>query len=296
MRNTENTTPTRRFALTAISKAVLLAAGLSLAAMAQDSPAWHEAWPAHRIAGNLYYVGTRGLASYLVTTPDGHILINSSLEDSVPIIRANVAKLGFKFNDVKILLISHAHWDHDAGSAAVKELTAAKYMVMEQDVAVVESGGKADFHYGNVPSSLYKPAKVDRVLRDGDKVSLGGAELTAHLTAGHTKGCTTWTMKVRDGGKTYEVVILGSLSVNQGFRLVGNTAYPSIADDYERSFAVLKGLHCDIFLGAHGDYYGMEKKVAMPGGPARFVDPEGYKRYIEGREAAFRRELERQKK
>src|SRR5262249_41469883 len=144
-------------------------------------------------AGNLYYVGTQGLASYLVTTPAGHILINSDLEANVPQIRDSVVTLGFKIEDVKILLVSHAHFDHVAGSAALKKLTGARYMVMDADVSVVESGGKTDFQYGD--GTHYPPTKVDRVLHDGDEVKLGDATLVAHLTPGHTRGCTTWTLK-----------------------------------------------------------------------------------------------------
>src|SRR5262249_45270530 len=146
--------------------------------------------------------------------PEGHILINSDLESTVPMTEASIAKLGFKFGDVKILLVSHAHWDHNAGSALIKERTGAKYMVMEPDVAVTEDGGKSDFQYGKSPDSQYRPTKVDRVLHDGDEVKLGGAVLTAHLTPGHTKGCTTWTMKVKEGDKSYDVVIVGSPNVN----------------------------------------------------------------------------------
>jgi metallo-beta-lactamase class B len=265
---------------------------------AQNASSWTEPFPAHRIAGNLYYVGSRGLASYLITTPEGHILINSSLEGSVPLIEASITKLGFQLSDVKILLVSHAHWDHNAGSAALKERTGAKYMVMEPDVPVTEDGGKSDFFYGDSPESLYPPTKVDRVLYDGDQVKLGGAVLTAHLTAGHTKGCTTWTMKVSEGGKTYDAVIVGSPNVNAGFRLVNNAKYPRIAEDYSRTFEVLKSLHCDIFLGAHGDYYGLERKFRRYAseGPAVFIDPEGYRAYVAERENAFRQEWDRQKK
>src|SRR6185312_6915479 len=144
-------------------------------------------------------------ASYLIVTPQGNILINSSLESSPPLIRQSIEKLGFKFSDTKILLISHAHWDHDAGSAQILKQTGAKYMVMAEDVPVVESGGRKDFHYGKSPEDLYPPAKVDRVLHDGDEVRLGGTVLTAHLTPGHTRGCTTWTMKIVDGGKSYNI-------------------------------------------------------------------------------------------
>jgi metallo-beta-lactamase class B len=264
---------------------------------AQNAPSWSEPFAPHRIAGNLYYVGTRGLASYLVTTPEGHILINSSLESSVPMIEQSITKLGFKFSDVKILLVSHAHWDHNAGSALVKERTGAQYMVMEPDVAVTEDGGKSDFFYGQSPGSHYRPTKVDRALRDGDQVKLGGAVLTARLTPGHTRGCTTWTMTVTEDGKTYSVVIVGSPNVNAGFKLVNNPVYPGIADDYQKTFRVLKSLPCDIFLGAHGDYYGMEAKVARlaQDGPKVFIDPEGYRAYVDQRERAFLREWDRQK-
>src|SRR5215470_5772187 len=179
-----------------------VARGLSAGgAYAQASPDWTEPFPPFKIGGNLYYVGSRGLANYLVTTPQGHILINSDLEKNVSLIRTSVEKLGFKFTDIKILLISHAHWDHNAASDTIKKLTGAKYMVMDGDVSVVESGGKTDFQYADDPTSLYPPTKVDRILHDGDEVKLGGAVLTAHLTPGHTKGCTTWTMQVKENSK-----------------------------------------------------------------------------------------------
>jgi metallo-beta-lactamase class B len=261
-----------------------------------QSPEWTEPFPAHKIADNLYYVGSKGLASYLITTPEGNIIVNSSLESSVPMIRASVEKLGFKFSDTKILLISHAHWDHDAGSAALKKTTGAQYMVMDADVPVVESGGKEDFQYWNQRSTQYPPAKVDRVLHDGDQVKLGGVTLTAHKTPGHTKGCTTWTFQTTDRGKTYNVVIIGSPNVNAGYRLVNNTRYPGIAKDYETTFRVLKSLPCDIFLGAHGDYYGLLAKYPKlkAGGANPFIDPAGYKAYVANREQAFRAELKKQ--
>ena len=275
----------------------LLIAALPFVAAAQDERSWSEPFPPHRIAGNLYYVGTRGLASYLITTPQGHVLINSGLQSSVPMIEASVKQLGFRFTDIKILLISHAHWDHNAGSALVKEKSGARYMVMEPDVAVTEDGGKSDFFYANSPGSHYPPAKVDHVLHDGEQVKLGTAVLTAHLTPGHTKGCTTWTMKVNEGGKSYNVVIVGSVNVNSGFQLVNNASYPRIADDYARTFAVLESLPCDIFLGAHGDYYGLETKYARLAreGARAFVDPDGYRAYVAEREGLFLKEFERQK-
>jgi metallo-beta-lactamase class B len=275
--------------------AAFIITGSSLGA--QVNPDWIEPFPPFRIAGNLHYVGSKDLAIYLVTTPHGHILINAGLEGSVPLIRASVEKLGFKFSDIRILLISHAHWDHDGGSAAIKRLTGATYMVMDADVPVVESGGKTDFQYGNQPASLYPATKVDRVLHEGDEVKLGGATLVAHLTPGHTKGCTTWTMKVDEAGKTYDVVIIGSPNVNDGYKLVGNSSYPEIASDYERTFRVLKSLPIDIFLGAHGSYFDLQTKYARMKevGVTSFIDPAGYKRYVTDREEAFQSELAKQR-
>lgn len=253
-------------------------------------------FPPHHVVGNVYFVGSKALGIYLVTSPQGHILINSGLEESVPLIQQSIDKLSFRLADIKILLISHAHFDHDAGAARIKQLTGAKYMVMDADITVVESGGAKDFFYGRDPRMLYPAAKVDRVLHDGDVVSLGGSRVTAHLTPGHTKGCTTWTMKVEESGKHYDVVIVGSPNVNDGYRLVNNPTYPEIASDYQKMFGVLRSLPCDIFLGAHGNYYDMETKYAhlKDGGLNPFIDPDGYKRYINEREQTFRAELARQ--
>jgi len=268
---------------------------------ADRSPAQNEyttPFPAFRITENLYYVGSKESASYLISTPQGHILLNSNLEANVPLIRAGVESLGFKFGDVRILLISHAHWDHDQASDTIKKLTGAKYMVMEGDVSAVESGGKTDFQYANDPTSLYTPTKVDRILHDGDEVKLGGVVLTAHLTPGHTKGCTTWTMGVKENSKMRDVVIVGSPNVNPGYKLVDNAQYPGIATDFAKTFQVLKSLPCDYFLGAHGSYFNMETKYARfkAGDASAFIDPQGYKDYVNEREQAFRRELAKQQK
>ncbi len=256
---------------------------------------WDEPFPPHRIADNLYYVGSKGLATYLITTSKGHILINSSFERTVPIIRGNVEKLGFKFTDVKILLASHAHSDHVAGHGLIKELTGARVEVMEGDDKVIASGGKGQYLY----SEGWKPCVVDRVLKDGDTVALGEATLTARRTPGHTRGCTTWTMKAKDGDKTLNVVVIGSPNVNPGYQLITNRDYPEIAEDYAKTFRLLKSFPCDIFLGAHGNYYGMEAKHArLLKDPKTnpFVDPEGYKAYVENRYQAFQQTSQKQKK
>jgi metallo-beta-lactamase class B len=275
-----------------------LAAALFVVATldAQSPPEWTAGFPPFRIAGNLYYVGSEDLAAYLIVTPKGDILINSNLEESPPLIEKSVEALGFHLRDIKILLISHAHFDHCAGSALVKKLTGAKYYVMNGDVPVVESGGRSDFRYSSDTSFWFPSTHVDHVLHDGDKVELGGSVLTARLTAGHTKGTTTWTMDEIEGGKTLHVVIVGSPNVNPGYKLVDNSAYPEIASDYKHGFDVLEGLPCDVFLGAHGSYFGLKVKYArwQRGDHDAFIDPTGYKSYIAEREQAFEAELKAQ--
>jgi metallo-beta-lactamase class B len=275
----------RRFLLPAfILSAVFGAAGLQ----GQGGVDWNAPFPPHKVIGNLYYVGTEQLASFLVATPEGHILVNSSFETTVPVIRTAVETLGFRFADIRIVVGNHAHGDHMEGDALVKELTGAQVMAMEQDVPGLRSmrpGGK--------------PHPIDRVLRDGDEVKLGGSTLVARLTAGHTPGCTTWTLQVQDGGRTYNVAILGSIGVNPGYVLVGNTDYPQIADDYVRSFKTLRALPVDVFLGAHGSFYGLaEKHARLTKGAAQnpFIDPEGYRAHLDRQEKNFLARLEEQKK
>jgi metallo-beta-lactamase class B len=272
----------------------LLGALLLCSALSADfTPSWNKPIPPFRIAANLYYVGTNYLASYLVTTPAGDILINPDYAESVPIIAHNVESLGFHFSNIKIILISHAHDDHAAGCARAKKRSGARLMVMDADVPVIEHGGAGDFHY----NQRWQATKVDRVLHNYSLVHLGGTTLTAHLTPGHTKGCTTWTMDVKDSGKTLHVVIVGSPNVNPGYKLVGNTRYPQIASDYERCFRALRSLPCDVFLGAHGAYFDMDKKLAKlkPGVRNPFIDPAGYRAYVNEREQAFRKELAAQR-
>jgi metallo-beta-lactamase class B len=207
-----------------------------------------------------------------------------------------VEKLGFHWADIKILLISHAHSDHAAGSAAILKQTGAKYEVMDADVPLVESGGRKDFALGRDSQYWFPPAHIDRVLHDGETVSLGGSILTARKTAGHTPGTTTWTMNVNEAGKTLHVVIVGSPNVLDSYRLVRNKAYPQIADDFRHQFEVLKALPCDIFLGAHGSYFGLKEKYARlkSGDRNAFVDPAGYRRFVDEKERAFQMELLKQ--
>jgi len=240
----------------------------------------------HKVIDNIWYVGTESLASFLVTTPAGHILINSSYEGNVPTILASVEKLGFKASDIKIILGSHAHGDHMEGDAAAKQATGAQVMAMAEDVPALERmrpGGK--------------PHPIDRVLHDGDTVTLGGATLIAHLTPGHTKGCTTWTMKATENGRTYDVVIIGSVGVNPGFVLVGNKDNPQIADEYIRAFKVLRALPCDVPLASHPAMYNMADKLKRVGqGPNPFIDPAGYKAELDLVERVFNETLDAQRK
>lgn len=275
---------------------LLLLLAATSGAAATPPAGWTAPLAPFHVAGNLYYVGSKELASWLVTTPEGHVLINSNLEESVPQIRKSIEELGFKLTDVKVLLVSQAHFDHVAGSAAVIALSGARYMVMDADVPVVESGGEADFAYS---AHRFPAAKVDRVLHDGDVVRLGGTALVAHLTPGHTRGCTTWTLDVDDGGRKLRAVIVGGPYVNgdPGYELVGNRVYPSIADDFARGFRTLRGLGCDLFLGAHGAYFGMEEKLARARAGARdvFLDPAGYRKLVDECERDFQAKLAAQK-
>jgi len=266
----------------------LLATTLVLSAFSANAD---EPFPAHRIVGNTYYVGSKELASYLITTSAGHVLINSSFEETVPLIRGAVESLGFRMRDVKILLASHAHSDHVAGHALLQELTGAQVFVMEGDDRVIADGGAGQYLYVD---SRWKPCRVDRVLKDGDEVKLGDAVLTARHTPGHTRGCTTWAWRESEGDKPLDVVVIGSPNVNPGYQLVENRDYPEIADDFARTFAVLNGLPCDVFLGAHGNYYGLlakyERREKAPD-VNPFIDPAGYKSYVALKAAAFRKTL-----
>jgi metallo-beta-lactamase class B len=234
-------------------------------------------FPPHKIVGNLYYVGSQSLASFLVATPEGHILINTNWEDAVPNLRKSVEDLGFDFEDIEIVLGSHAHGDHMQGDALVKELTGASVMAMAEDVPLLERMRPGD-----------KPHPVDRVLHDGDEVSLGGSTLVARRTPGHTPGCTTWTLTVEEDGRAYDVVIIGSMGSNPGFQFVDNPTNPTIAEQYKQGFAVLRSLSPDIPLASHPAMYGMEAKFERIGqGPNPFVDPDGYWAEIDEVEQLF---------
>ena len=262
--------------------------GVALVAQTEaDRTQDRVAFPAHKIVGNLSYVGTVTLNSYLFTTPQGHILINTNYEDTVPLLKASVEKLGFKMTDIKIILGSHAHPDHMQADAMVKELSGGgQVMAMEQDVPALKSM--------KAPSG--KPHPIDRVLKDGEQVTLGGTTLTAHLTPGHTRGCTTWTTRIADGGRTYNVLIAcGGLQENA--RLVNNTSYPEIAEDFARSIKTFRSLPADVFLGAHSWFFDLAGKHKRLGsGTNPYIDPAGYKAWVDNMEKTYNATLSEQKK
>ena len=262
-------------------RATILTVLLLSATASADGP-----FPPHRIIDDVYYVGSQNIACYLVTSNNGHILINSGFEDTVPLIKASVESLGFKMKDVRFILASHAHADHVAGHALLKEVTGADVCVMQGDADVVRTGGDGQYLY---TTSRWAPCQVDRILYDSETVKVGDKELTARLTAGHTPGCTTWTWKGNEGDSKRRVVVVGSPNVNPGYQLVNNSTYSAIAADYARGFDLLESLKCDVFLGAHGAYYGLPEKYEQlkRGDENPFVDPDGYKAYIAERRRTF---------
>jgi metallo-beta-lactamase class B len=249
---------------------------------------WNAPFPPHQVIGNLYFVGTEALGTFLITTPEGHILINSDFESTVPAIRASVEALGFEFTDIEIVLGSHAHGDHMEADALVKQLTGAQVMAMAEDVPALRAmrpGGKEH--------------PIDRTLHDGDEVVLGGVALTAHRTPGHTEGCTSWGFEVEEGGETYNALIVCSFGVNDNYVLVDNPRYPSIAQDYSTTFAKARALPVDVFLGSHGFFYGLAEKYERlrhrdAADPNPFIDPQGYLEHIDVQEQRFRAMLEAQ--
>jgi metallo-beta-lactamase class B len=271
---------------------------------ANTDPTWTTTAPPFQIADNLYYVGSQDLASYLVVTPAGNILINANVASSPPQIRASVEKLGFRWDDTKILLNSQAHFDHMGGAARIIRETHAKNMVMDGDVSVAETGGRTDFLSPSPSILTYAPVHVDRLLHDGDTVTLGGVTLTAHKTAGHTRGCTTWTMRSHLPGEPVttvrNIVIVGGLSFWSEYHFVATpghpVSYPGIVQDFQHALAVSRALPCDVFLGAHGQYFDMLEKLKRypKDGPRVFIDPAGYKEFVAAAQNTFDEALAKQ--
>jgi metallo-beta-lactamase class B len=266
-------------------------------ALAQDNPEWTRPFPPFRIIGNLYWVGSYDLATYLVTTSQGNILINTGIGDTAKQIKASVEKLGFKLSDTKILTATHGHWDHVAGLAELKRMTGARLIVSEPDQDLFESGGKADFRFGDTPSARFEAVKVDGTFKDNDTIALGETVLTAHHHPGHTKGATSFTLNVPDGGKTYRVVIANMGSINPGVTVSGMPKYPNIGDDYARTFRAQKDMQIDVWLASHASQFKLHEKYKPgdPFNPDRFVDPQGFKAAVEALEKTYREQLEKER-
>ena len=253
---------------------------------------WNRPFSPYRVIDDIYYVGTNEIAQFLITTPAGHILLDTGFEASVPQLRENIESLGFRYRDIKLILTSHAHIDHVQAHALVRRQTGAEVVVSTADAAFVENGGKGETVYDGVFEWARCP--VDRRVGDGERVTLGGVTLTAHLTPGHTRGATTWTMQVQDQGRSLAVVFFPSANINAGVQLRGNRRYPQIADDFARSFQLWKSLPCDVFLADHGEFYGMKAKYRkLHGGASQnpFIDPDGYRRFVAEAELRFREQL-----
>jgi metallo-beta-lactamase class B len=276
----------RRLACTLLTLALALA--MTLPALAQKDPesrSWNQPVTPFRIAGNLYYVGASDVTSYLITTPNGHIVLDGGFEETAPMIRDNIRTLGFRLEDVRILLSSHAHSDHAGGLAALKKESGAIFISSRGDVAQHARGGLDDPHFFDRFS--YPPIEADRLVDDESRVTLGGTTLVARITPGHTRGCTTWTMQLREAKKTYDVAFLCSPTV-PGYQLVGNPRHPDAVADYRRHFAILESLSPDIFLAAHGNFFELQDKIKKRGGKTNpFVDPSGYREFVARMKKAF---------
>jgi metallo-beta-lactamase class B len=267
-----------------------ICAAVALYAQYQPNPAWNVPATPHRVIGNVYYVGSTELTSLAIATPQGVILIDTGLEETVPIIRSGLQKLGLKYSDIRILLNSQAHYDHAAGLARVKRDTGARVEAMGPDAALLEAGGRGDFRFGD--ELTFPPVKVDRVLKDGDIVELGGVTVTARHTPGHTKGATTFVTTAEDGGRKFNVVFATSLSVNAGTSLLDNRNYPTIVSDWEKTYQLLKSLTPDVWVSSHAGFFDMKGKSARLGtSPNPYIDPAGYQQYVESGERQFRKLL-----
>ena len=247
-----------------------------------------------RIVGNIYYVGSTDLTAYLIVTPKGNILLDSGMKEMVPQVKGNIEKLGFKLSDIKIILNSHAHFDHAGGIAEIRRLTGARFLASKQDAPELERGGISDPNFGD--KYPFESTKPDATFENGNNVTLGGTTLTANITAGHTKGCTTWTTTVREDGKDLRVIFVCSVS-SPGYKLVDNKEYPEIAADYDHSFAWFKKEKVDVFLGSHAGFFDLDGKMKLLKTGSKtnpFIDPEGYKKFIAENEKGFREKLKAQ--
>ena len=270
---------------------------LASPSQAQNDPDWTRPFPPFRIVGNVYWVGSYDLATYLIATPQGHILINTGVGDTAKQIKASVEQLGFNFAETKILTATHGHWDHVAGMAELKRMTGARVVVSEPDKELFESGGRLDFRFGDTPGARFDPVKVDGTFKDNDTISLGGTVLTAHHHPGHTKGATSFTLNVQESGKTYRVVIANMGSINPGVTVSGMAKYPGIAADYARTFKAQKDMQIDVWLASHASQFKLHEKY-KPGdsyNPDRFIDPAGFKAAVAQLEKTYLEQLARER-
>jgi metallo-beta-lactamase class B len=277
--------------------AVILVVAVQCTSWAQENAEWTRPFPPFRIIGNIYWVGSYDLSTYLITTPQGNILINTGVGDTAEQIRKSVEQLGFKLSDTKILTATHGHYDHVAGMAALKRMTGARLVVSEPDRPLLETGGKADFRFGSTPGAQFEPVKVDSTFKDGDSITLGETRLVAHLHAGHTKGATSFTTDVQEGGKTYRVIIANMGSINPGVKMSGMPGYPNIAQDYANTFLAQKDMKIDIWLASHASQFRLHDKY-KPGDqydPQRFVDPQGYLEAVQKLEKAYLDQVEKER-
>lgn len=257
---------------------------------------WSRPFPGHRVIGNLYAVGTYDLGVFLITSDGGHILINTALEDSVPLIRRNIESVGFRFEDIKILLQMQSHWDHTAALAEIKQMTGAQMWATEDDAPVLEDGGFSDPHFGGRVS--FRPVKVDKIIKDGEVIELGAIRLTVIDTPGHTAGSSSYAMSVRENGREYNVVIANMGTINRGKKLVVDPTYPGVAEDFAKTFERQKAMQVDVWVAAHGSQYGLHDKY-RPGqaySPDTFVDPEGFLAAVKRLESLYLEQLEAERR
>jgi metallo-beta-lactamase class B len=258
-----------------------------------QNKAWETPFPGFKIVGNLYYVGTYDLGCYLVSTRDGLILINSGAPGSFPLIKANIESLGFKLSDIKLITSTHGHWDHVGDLAELQRASGAKVLMNERDADVLESGGNIDWRNPKGRGIIYDPIKVDRRLKDGDKITLGDAQLTVHFSPGHTKGATSFTLPVKDGARAYNVLIANMPGINAGVHLLGSPGYPNMSQDFAYTIADLKKYTPDIWVSSHAGQFNLHQvyKPGDPYNPARFGDLAAYRAKIEGYDQAYHKQL-----
>ena len=256
-----------------------------------QNPDWSRPFPGHRVIGNLYAVGTYDLGVFLIASEEGHILINTGLEDSTPLIRANIEAVGHRLEDVRILLTMQAHWDHTAALAEIKEITGAEMWATAEDGRVLEDGGFSDPHFGGRVS--FRPVEVDRIIGDGEIIELGDIRLRVHEHPGHTEGSSSYSMQVNENDRGYNVVIANMGTINAGKRLVVDPTYPGVAEDFARTYESQKAMELDVWVAAHGGHYGLHDKYE-PGqayDPDTFVDPEGFLAAVQRLERIYQEQL-----